>query len=130
MPKLTVRDATKNDVPLLAEVRGPVALHDDRIEYALGKGFRYLVLEQNSSVIGFACLVFQRPEDWSDADNTSCLPQIVDMFIAPQQRGMGFGSGLLARLEELCASTGYSEVFLSVNPLDNPKAHSLYISRG
>jgi GNAT superfamily N-acetyltransferase len=123
---LCVRDATIKDLTALNEIKDSIALHRDRLRDAQLPTFRYLVLEQGDRIIGLACLVFSRPVTWSDAHDTSCLPQIVDVLISPALRGKGFGSYLISSLEHLAAHRGYVEIFLAVDPLHNPYAHAIY----
>jgi len=124
--KLCVRDAIAEDLAALTQLKEPEDLHWDRLRDAQSPTFRYLVLEQTGNVIGFACLVFARPAAWSDADDASHLPQIVDLRIAPALRGKGYGSWLIKALEKLAAQHGSEEIFMAVDPLHNLRAHALY----
>lgn len=125
--RVCVRDATVGDLPALTQLKQSEALHRDRLRDAQKPtSFRYLVLEQASHVIGFACLVFVRPRTWSDAHDASHLPQLVDVLIAPALRGQGYGSYLVSALEQMAAQLGSGETFLAVDPQNNPRAYALY----
>jgi GNAT superfamily N-acetyltransferase len=123
---LLVRDATGKDLAALTRLKDSAALHRDRLRDAQWPTFRYLVLERHGDVIGFGCLVYARPAIWSDAQDTSHLPQIVDLLISPALRGRGYGSCLIRSLERFAAQQGFTEIFVAVNPLNNPRAHALY----
>jgi GNAT superfamily N-acetyltransferase len=123
---LWVRDAAVKDLTALTRLKKPEVLHRDRIRDSQSPTFRYLVQEQAGTVIGFACLVFVRPATWSDAHDASYLPQIVDIVIAPALRRRGYGSYLIKSLEWLAAQRGCGEIFLAVDPLNNPRAYALY----
>ena len=123
---LCVRDATIEDLTALTSIKDSLALHHDRLRDAQLPTFRYLVLEQADIIIGFACLVFARPAAWSDAHDTSHLPQIVDVQITPALRGRGYGTFLISSLEQLAAHRGFEEIFLAVDPRNNPRAFALY----
>jgi ribosomal protein S18 acetylase RimI-like enzyme len=125
-PAPLVRDATEKDIEALTNIKETSALHRDRLRDARLFKFRYLVLELNANLIGFACLVFTRPDSWSDARDTTHLPQIVDLQIAPKLRGKGYGSFLISELEQIVVQQGYKEVFLAVDPITNLRAYSLY----
>jgi ribosomal protein S18 acetylase RimI-like enzyme len=125
-PAPFVRDVTEKDLKALTNIKETSALHRDRIRDAKLFAFRYLVLEEDANLIGFACLVFTRPESWSDAGDTLHLPQIVDIQIAPQLRGKGHGTYLISELEQLVIQQGYKEIYLAVDPVNNLPAHSLY----
>jgi GNAT superfamily N-acetyltransferase len=126
--RITVRDADAADVPVLNAIRGDgsEALHCDRLRDAQGMGFRYLMLLAEQEIIGFACLVMRRPAYWSDADDTDHLPQIVDLKVKESQRGQGYGSAFMRAIERIAAQAGYGQLFLTVEPLDNPRAYALY----
>jgi len=123
-----VRDAEEADVPALTAIKGDAgaALHRDRLRESQGSGFRYLVLQVDQEIIGFACLVFRRPSNWSDAGNTQHLPQIVDLLVNESHRGRGYGSTLVRTIEQIVAAKGYDQLFIDVEPFDNPRAYALY----
>jgi GNAT superfamily N-acetyltransferase len=125
-PAPLVRDATEKDIEALTNIKETSALHRDRLRDAKLFAFRYLVLEQDANLIGFACLVFTRPESWSDARDTRHLPQIVDLQIEPQLRGKGYGTYLIGELEQLVIQQGYKEMFVAVDPMNNLRAYRLY----
>ena len=126
--QINVRDAHLSDVPTLMVIKadGSEALHRDRLRDAQDGNLRYLVLLADQELIGFACLVFRRPAHWSDANDTAHLPQIVDLHIKESQRGQGYGSQFMGIIERMAAEAGFEQLFLSVEPLDNPRAHKLY----
>jgi GNAT superfamily N-acetyltransferase len=129
---LWVRDAQEADLPGMVAIKGAGSelLHRDRLRDARHPGFRYLVLQQDQQVVALACLVFQRPAYWSDGADVRCLPQIVDLQVLEGLRSQGYGSLFIRALEKLAAQAGYSQLFLSVEPLSNPRAHALYLRLG
>ena len=80
--------------------------------------------------MGFVVLVFVRPPSWPDADNNEHLPQIVDLYIQPEQRGKGVGSFFIRQIEDVVVKTGGDSLFVAVDPVDNPRAHALYLRLG
>jgi GNAT superfamily N-acetyltransferase len=127
---LQVRDAVLTDVEALFHLKPSAAVHRDRIRDAATSMLRYLVMEREERVIGFALLLFTRPPHWSDGNDSSRLPQVVDLVIAPDLRGRGFGTFLLRAIERLAAERGCSHLYLAVSPIDNPRAHALYVRCG
>jgi len=130
--KVKVRDAVETDIPILTSVKGAASevVHYDRLRDAQNTSFRYLVMIADESVIGFACLVYQRPSYWSDANDEQCLPQIVDLQIEEAHRGRGYGSAFIHQLEKIAAEAGSNRLYLSVNPVNNPRAYALYLRLG
>ena len=123
---LLVRDATENDLGELTALKNAEALHRDRLQDAQQPTFRYVVLALQKKVIGFGCLVFVRPSSWSDAADTHHLPQIVDLLVAPSQRGRGRGTFLIQQLEQLATDQGQTKLYVTVDPIHNPRAQQLY----
>lgn len=125
---MTVRAATPVDLPALIAIKGAdsEAIHRDRLGDAQAPSFRYLVLVVEGAVIGFACLVMRRPAYWSDGDDLTHLPQIVDLQVAAAQRGRGYGTAFIRAMERMVVEAGYNYLYLSVEPVDNPRAYALY----
>ena len=128
VPRVIVRDAAAADLPALTAIKGAgtETLHRDRLRDAQRSDIRYLVLVVNQAVIGFACLVLRRPASWSDALDTQHLPQIVDLQVQKTHRGQGYGSRFVRSLERIAAAASYAQLYLSVEPLANPRAYALY----
>lgn len=127
--QISVRDAVAEDIPILTSIKGigTEVIHRDRLRYAQDASFRYLVLIRDGCVIGFACLVYRRPGSWSDANDQQRLPQIVDLQVEESYRGRGYGSAFVRILERNAAEAGSKRVYLSVDPINNSRAHALYL---
>ena len=127
-----IRDAIETDIPILAAIKGPGSevIHYDRLRDAQKATFRYLVMLDDENVIGFACLVYQRPSYWSDANDEKYLPQIVDLQIEETHRGHGYGSEFVCQIEKIAAETRSKQLYVAVDPINNPRAHALYLRLG
>lgn len=123
---LILRDAQESDLPALTAIRAPEALHRGRLRDARLGGFRYCVIEQDEQVIGFVSLVMRRPDSWSNRADTAHLPEINDLYIEDTQRGRGYGTAAIHALEGMAAQLGHRALYISVEPLDNPRAYALY----
>jgi GNAT superfamily N-acetyltransferase len=125
-----VREASEADLPALAELKSPTALHRDRLRDADGDRLLYMVVEDSGTVVGFGLLVFERPPTWPDANDKSHLPAMVDLFVSPSYRSRGAGSFLINSMEQtVCARSG-THLHLGVDPVDNPRAHRLHVRLG
>jgi len=124
--QMSVRDAVEADLSALVMVRPSEVVHRGRLHDAQQADFRYFVLELGQDIIGFACLVFRRPSTWSDPDDKQYLPQIVDFYIAEEQRGKGYGSQTIRIMEHIAAEAGHQHLYVAVESLDNPRAYALY----
>ncbi len=123
---ITLRDASESDVPALAAIRSSRAFHRGRLRDAQRSGFRYFVILQSETVIGFVSLVFRRPLSWSNSDDGQHLPEIVDLYVAEKQREQGYGSQVIRALEHITTAESYQHIHIAVDPVDNPRAYNLY----
>jgi GNAT superfamily N-acetyltransferase len=123
-----VRKALEADLPALTDIKGygSETIHHDRLRETGGSFLHYLVLLADQEVIGFACLVFRRPSSWSDADDTQHLPQIVDLEMKDSFRGKGYGTEFMHQMESIARGLGFKQLYLTVEPLDNPRAYAFY----
>src|SRR5207248_4313460 len=63
---------------------------------------------------------------WTTASDTLHLPQIVDLQVAESQRGQAYGSAFLRAIQREAARAGFHELYVAVEPADNPRAYALY----
>ena len=126
--RVRVRNAMEVDIPALTGIKGTgsEAIHRGRLCDAQDAGFQYFVLLAEQDIIGFACLVSRRPSHWSDANDMQHLPQIVDLQVKESHRSHGYGSDFIHALELIAAEAGYNQLYISVEPVDNPRAYALY----
>jgi GNAT superfamily N-acetyltransferase len=127
---ITIRSAVLADLEALTRIKAPAALHRDRLRDAGEAMLRYLVIERDQQVVGYGMLVFHRPSTWPDHFRTDQLPQVVDLLIASDWRGQGLGTVLITEMETLAKRGGYDRLYLCVDPVDNPRAYSLYLRQG
>ncbi len=132
LSRIIVRDAVEADIPALVAVKGAgtEALHYDRLHEAQGTGFRYLVLIVDHVLIGMVCFFTQHPASWSDADDSHRLPFIVDLQVKASHREQGYGSVFIRSIEHIAATSGYQNLYLNVEPEDNPRADAIYQRHG
>jgi GNAT superfamily N-acetyltransferase len=123
---ITVRDAEEADVSVLAAIRSSEAHHRGRLRDAQSPDFRYFALWLREDIIGFVCLVFRRPESWANAADTEHLPQVVDLYIGEEWRGQGTGSEAMRLIERMAEKAGATHLYISVEPIANPRAYALY----
>jgi len=97
---------------------------------AAGQTMRYLVGAPGHQVVGFGLLVFERPAAWVDSTAPAYVPIIIDLFTAERYRGQGIGTALIAAMEQLVRERGGVQLYLSVEPLANPRAAALYTRLG
>ena len=130
--QVKARDAVTADIPILTAIKGAgtETIHRDRLRDAEDTGFRYLVLIADENIIGFACFVRRRPAYWSDANDSQHLPHIIDLQIEESHRGRGYGSEFVHILEGIAVEADYKYLYLSVDPINNPRTYALYLRLG
>ena len=132
MNGMVVRDATESDLGALCELRyaDSPSVHRDRIGDATTGDVRYLVVEVSDQVIGFGLLALRSPPNWPKPSDEDFFPQAIDLWIAPANRGHGYGTALLRRMEEIARKIGARRLCLAVDPRGNERAMSLYLRSG
>lgn len=130
--EIVIRDAVQADLAGLAAIRyaDRPAIHRDRIRDANGQGMRYLVSERHNRILGFGLLLLERPPLWSDSEEKAYFPVMIDLFTAEPYRSQGIGTALIHTMEQLVRQHGGTELYLSVEPMANPKATVLYSRLG
>jgi GNAT superfamily N-acetyltransferase len=128
--KFEVRSATETDLSALAEIKPPIALHRDRLRDADGQDLLYLVVASPVGIAGFGMVVFRWPPAWPEPDGHLFLPTMVDLVVRPELRSHGIGSYLIRRMEDTACERGFTQMHVAVDPVDNPRAHRLYLRLG
>ena len=124
---LKLRDVASGDLASLSAIKPTRALHGDRIRDADNAYIRYMVAEQENTIIGFGLIVFKSPETWT---KMRVLPAIVDLYVKPDFRSQGIGTSMIHEMEETAFKRGCSEIFIGVDPDFNQRAYSLYLRLG
>ena len=50
----------------------------------------------------------------------------MDLRVKESRRGQGYGTVFVRAIEQTAAAAGNSQLYLSVDPLNNPRAYALY----
>jgi GNAT superfamily N-acetyltransferase len=124
--EVVMRNTEPVDLPALTAIRPPEAIHRGRLRDAQRPDFHYFVFLDGQHIVGFSSLVFRRPASWSNADDDQHLPQIVDLHIDEASRGRGYGSAAIQAMERFTVDVGYPQLYIAVEPVNNPRAYTLY----
>ena len=116
----TIRLADENDLAALCNVRNNKDLFKYYLERSERKEVYLVIAEQGVHILGFAILKV----------NGHLLPKLSDLFVKENYRGNGIGSGLIKYRENIAKTLGYSEIFVSVDPIENPKMIKLIKRHG
>lgn len=79
-----------------------------------------VIAEFNEIILGFGVLKLKG----------SLHPKLSDLYVNKNYRGNGVGSDLIKYREKIARDLAYSEMFVSVDPIENPKMIHLISKHG
>ncbi|WP_449536409.1 GNAT family N-acetyltransferase [Ferdinandcohnia sp. Marseille-Q9671] len=115
-----IRVANENDVPGLCDSRNNKELFMNYVKQQTNKEIYFAIAEIDSLLVGFGVLKLKG----------TMLPKLSDLYVREDYRGNGIGSDLIRYREKIAKSLGYSEMFVSVDPIENPKMIKLIKNHG
>ena len=118
--KYRIRLANKNDLAALCNVRNNKDLFKYYLDRCERKEVYLAIAEQEARILGFAILKVEG----------DLFPKLSDLYVKESYRGNGIGSGLIKYRENIAKTLGYSEIFVSVDPIENPKMIKLIKRHG
>jgi GNAT superfamily N-acetyltransferase len=132
-----IREATKKDVPVICRLVRDLARHvgserevvlsQEALEPALfgeDPSVRVLVAEMDGRVVGFASW-FRTFSTWTGRGGI----YLEDLFLLPEARGRGIGSGFLRKLARVASDRGYGRMEWTV-VRSNIEAQGFYRNLG
>ena len=115
-----LRLANENDLPGLCNIRNNKDLFKKYLMQFEKKEVYLVIAELNGLILGFGVLKLKG----------TLLPKLSDLYVKEECRGNGIGSGLIKYREAIARELGYFEVFVSVDPVENPKMIKLIKKHG
>ncbi|KGR77418.1 GNAT family N-acetyltransferase [Ureibacillus manganicus] len=118
--KYTIRSANENDLSGLCSIRNNLDLFKNYIKQVMNKEIDLVIAEQNSLIVGFGVLKLKG----------ILHPKLSDLFVKEVYRGTGIGSEIIRYRENIARDLGYTEIFVSVDPIENTKMVKLIKKHG
>lgn len=128
MPRVTLRPATPDDIPLILELIRELADYEKLVHEVKADAQRMrdhlfgprpyaevLIGEVDGTPQGFA-LFFHNYSTWLSQPGI----YLEDLYVRPHMRGKGFGKALLTRLAAECTRNGYRRLEWSVLDWNTP----------
>ncbi|MFJ6211207.1 GNAT family N-acetyltransferase [Lysinibacillus sp. NPDC092081] len=115
-----IRLANENDLSGLCDIRNNKDLFMNYLKQFEKREVYLAIAEQDSLILGFGVLKLKG----------TLLPKLSDLYVKEDYRGNGIGSDLIRYRENIAKSLGYSEIFVSVDLIENPKMIKLISKHG
>lgn len=118
-----VRSAVAEDISKLCAVRNNEQLFRSYLKQQDNNEVILAIAESEDEdrvILGFGVLKLQG----------KLVPKLSDLYVKEKYRGQGAGSALIRYREALAIQLGFSEVFVSVDPVENPKMIKLISEHG
>lgn len=116
-PTLTVRAVTTDDAAVLAAHEPHPGVIDGHLSQ-VGDDYLFLAAWNGETPMGWAAL---------DTREHDLRPELVNMFVIPEQRRKGTGKALTSEFEARAKEAGYTEIFLIVDPVHETFAIPMYL---
>ncbi|MFS0861956.1 GNAT family N-acetyltransferase [Fredinandcohnia sp. 179-A 10B2 NHS] len=116
----SIRLAMEHDIEGLCKIRNNPNLFKKYFAQQESKNLYVAIAEQNRTILGFGLLKLKG----------NLFPKLSDLYVHEEARGNGIGSALITFREKLAISLGYTEMYVSVDPIENPKMIKLITKLG
>lgn len=124
---IEIRDANPSDLLALCALREPLIAHEKKFEQARAGTLRFLVAEEQDSIIAFASLVLANP---TVGPKKSYIPKLSDLEVKVSERRRGVGRLLVEARENIAREAGHRSLYVSVNPRENAPWLEFFMHRG
>ncbi len=114
------RLANENDLQSFCTIRNNQDLFIRYLQQQEKKEIYLVVAEQNKLIFGFGVLKLIG----------NLIPKLSDLFVKENYRGNNIGSNLIKTRENIARDLGFLEIYVSVDPIENPKMIKLMIKLG
>jgi GNAT superfamily N-acetyltransferase len=118
--EFNIRLANESDLDGLCNIRNNQDLFTGYLQQYEKQEAYLVIAEQNSIILGFGVLKLKG----------SLIPKLSDFYVDENYRGEGVGSALIKFRENISRDLGFSEIFVSVDPIENPKMIKLIKKHG
>ena len=106
-----IRLANDADLHALCTIRNNEPLFTSYLQLQQDEQAYLTVAQVEHELVGFAVLKL----------NGSFIPKLSDLYVKPAFRHHGIGDALIAFREQLATKLGFQEIYVSVDPMENPK---------
>lgn len=119
---VTIREAERNDLPQLCEVRATRTLYLGYLDECDGQAAHFLVAELEGRIVGFG-LVYLAVTRTGKVK--SHLPKLSDLYVVDEYRRRGIATALIHARERIAIDAGHSEIYVSIDPIESTEMIAL-----
>ncbi len=113
---MKIRQAKKEDIQQLCDLRNNEQLFRAYLDECDGKCAYFLVAEIADKIVGFGLVYL---EVTKNGKKKSHLPKLSDLFVGEKHRRKGVATALIQEGELLAKNYGYSKLYVSIDPVDS-----------
>lgn len=119
---LIVRAAQRHDLPQLCQVRNTPPLYLRYFNECDGQAAHFLVAELDGHIAGFGVVYLAATKI---GKKKSHMPKLSDLYVERAQRRRGVATALIQARERLAKQAEYSEIFVSIDPVESAEMIAL-----
>jgi GNAT superfamily N-acetyltransferase len=116
----SVRVANDGDINGLCKIRNNKDLFNKYLKQQENKEAYLVVAAGDNTILGFGVLKLKG----------SLFPKLSDLYVKETHRGKGVGTGLIRYREKIARNLSFSDLYVSVDPIENPKMIKLITKLG
>jgi GNAT superfamily N-acetyltransferase len=116
----SVRVANEGDITGLCIIRNNKDLFINYLNQQKSREAYLTVAVEENTILGFGVLKLKG----------SLYPKLSDLYVKENYRGKGVGTNIIRYRENFAKSLGFSELYVSVDPIENPKMINLITKLG
>jgi GNAT superfamily N-acetyltransferase len=116
----SVRLANDGDINGLCEIRNNKDLFIKYLKQHENKEANLVVASEDNTILGFGVLKLKG----------ILFPKLSDLYVKETHRGKGVGTDLIRYREKIARSQNFSDLYVSVDPIENPKMIKLITKLG
>lgn len=119
---IKIRQAKIEDIEKLCNARNNEALFLKYLDECDGDKAHFLVAEVAEKIVGFGLVYLDVTKT---GKKKSHLPKLSDLYVIEQYRRKGVATALIEARENIAKSYGYSQIYVSIDPIESIEMLSL-----
>lgn len=119
---IIIRQAKIEDIEQLCQARNNEKLFRGYLEECDGEKAYFLVAEIENKIVGFSLVYLDITKN---GKKKSHLPKLSDLYVIEEYRRQGVATALIQARETIAKEYGYSQIYVSIDPVESSEMISL-----